>query len=193
MELVFATNNKNKIKEIKRVLHKHFDVKSMAEIGCHDDIPEPHPTLEGNALEKAQYIASRYSVNVFADDTGLEVAALDGAPGVYSARYAGPQCDANDNMNKLLQEMEGKEDRSACFRTVVALILDGKEHLFEGRVNGQILTEKRGGEGFGYDPIFMPDGFEVAYAEMDLDTKNSISHRGKAVRKLVAFLNEKQL
>ncbi len=188
MPLVFATNNSHKLKEISHLLAGTYEIASLDAIGCHDDIPEDHETLEENALQKARYIKEHYGCDCFADDTGLEIEALDNRPGVYSARYAGPAKDSEANMQKVLAEMQDKDDRKAHFRTVIALILDGKEYLFEGRVDGEILRERHGDAGFGYDPIFRPEGFCESFAEMDMDTKNSISHRGRAVSKLVEFL-----
>lgn len=187
-ELVFATNNANKLKEIRAVLGDKVNVISLQELGVNEDIPETRNTLEGNALQKAEFVIDRHDVACFADDTGLEITALDGRPGVFSARYAGPACSADDNMAKVLAELEGESDRSARFRTVIALIMDGQEHLFEGTVEGQIIAERTGDEGFGYDPIFRPDGHERTFAQMDMETKNGISHRGKAVAKLAAFI-----
>lgn len=191
MKLVFATNNKHKLKEISQLLDGKHEIVSLSEIDCHDDIPEDHDTLEGNALQKARYIKEHFGYDCFADDTGLEIEALDNRPGVYSARYAGPAKDSRENMMKVLREMEGVTNRNACFRTVIALILDGQEHLFEGRVDGKILTEQHGEAGFGYDPIFQPEGFRVSFAEMPMDEKNKISHRGRATQKLVEFLRMK--
>ena len=190
MELVFATNNKHKLEEISHILDEHYKIVSLKEIGCNEDIAETAETLEGNALLKARYIHSRYGRDCFADDTGLEIDALEGKPGVYSARYAGPGHDHQKNMDKVLFEMAGQANRKAQFRTVIALILEGQEYLFEGIVKGEILTERHGDKGFGYDPIFKPDGFDLSFAEMDLDDKNEISHRGRATRKLVEFLNQ---
>lgn len=191
MKLVFATNNEHKLKEISQLLDGKHEIVSLSEIDCHDDIPEDHDTLEGNALQKARYIKEHFGYDCFADDTGLEIEALDKRPGVYSARYAGPAKDSRENMIKVLREMEGVTNRNACFRTVIALILDGQEHLFEGRVDGKILTEQHGEAGFGYDPIFQPEGFRVSFAEMPMDEKNKISHRGRATQKLVEFLRMK--
>ncbi len=191
MELIIATNNAHKVKEIRAALSDNFKVHALEEVGITENIPEEQDTLEGNALQKARFIYEKYGKNCFADDTGLEVVALHGAPGVYSARYAGASCNAEDNMNKLLTELYDVTDRRAQFRTVIALIIDGKEFLFEGKVEGEILKEKRGAKGFGYDPIFRPDGYKDSFATMPLETKNSISHRGRAVRSLVAFLKEK--
>lgn len=190
MKLVFATNNLHKLEEIHRLLDGTHEIISLEQINCHDDIPEDYDTLQDNALQKARYIKQHYGYDCFADDTGLEVEALDNRPGVYSARYAGPAKLAEDNMKKILSEMEGKSNRKAQFRTVVALIMEGKEYLFEGNVKGDILTEKHGITGFGYDPVFRPDGYKESFAEMDMDEKNRISHRGKAVQKLAAFLKD---
>ncbi len=192
MSLVFATNNKHKLEEISHLLEGTYEIIPLETIGCHDDIPEDHETLEENALQKARYIKEHYGCDCFADDTGLEIEALNGQPGVYSARYAGPAKDSKANMQKVLDNMQNQANRKACFRTIIALILDGQEYLFEGRVDGEILTEQHGSAGFGYDPIFRPEGFKESFAEMDLDTKNSISHRGRAVSKLVDFLKTRQ-
>ena len=189
MKLVFATNNQHKLDEVQKITASHTEIVSLAAIDCHDDIPETADTLEGNALQKARYIKDKFGYDCFADDTGLEVEALNNAPGVYSARYAGPGHDSEANMKKLLREMEGMENRKARFRTVIALILDGKEYLFEGIVNGQITKDKRGTSGFGYDPIFMPDNHTETFAEMGNELKNKISHRAEAVKKLSAFLS----
>lgn len=191
MKIVFATNNKHKLEEISRLLEGKHEIVSLSSIGCYDDIPEAQDTLEGNALQKARYIKEHYGLDCFADDTGLEIEALDYRPGVYSARYAGPAKDSLANMNKVFSEMQHHTNRKARFRTVIALILEGKEYLFEGRVDGNILTEKHGDAGFGYDPIFQPEGFEVSFAEMPMDEKNKISHRGKATQKLAEFLRMK--
>lgn len=190
MELVFATNNKNKIKEITQLTGGKINLLALSDIGCLEELPETQPAIEGNALQKADHVYKGYGRNCFADDTGLEVYALDMRPGVYSARYAGEEKNADDNMNKLLEELKGKNDRRARFRTVIALVIDGKEWLFEGIVEGTIINEKKGSEGFGYDPVFMPDGYDKTFAQMDLDLKNRISHRGIAVRKLVEHLNK---
>lgn len=187
--LVFATNNKHKLDEVRKITANLVNIVSLAKINCLEDIPETADTLEGNALLKARYIKEHYGFDCFADDTGLEVEALNNAPGVYSARYAGPGHDAQANMRKLLREMEGKENRKARFRTVIALILDGKEYLFDGIINGVITTEKKGESGFGYDPIFMPDGYTQTFAELGDDIKNTISHRALAVHKLAEFLS----
>ena len=191
MKLVFATNNKHKLDEVRKItLHHPVEIVSLAEINCFDDIPETADTLEGNALQKAHYIQEKFGLNCFADDTGLEVEALNNAPGVYSARYAGPGHDSEANMKKLLHEMEGKENRKARFRTVIALVWNGKTYTFDGIVNGTITTTKRGENGFGYDPIFIPEGYEQTFAELGNDIKNQISHRAKAVEKLDEFLTQ---
>jgi XTP/dITP diphosphohydrolase len=190
VELVFATNNKHKLEEIQAAVGNQFKILSLADIGCFEDIAETELTLEGNASLKSRYIFDNYGKNCFADDTGLEIEALNGKPGVYSARYAGPGHDHQKNMNKVLLELRGHGNRKAQFRTVISLIIDGKETLFEGIVKGDILNEKLGDKGFGYDPVFQPEGYDVSFAEMDLDTKNMISHRGRAVRKLIKHLTE---
>lgn len=190
MKLVFATNNENKIREIRSVLGNSFSIETLQEAGIDIDIPEPHNTLEANATEKSDTIYTITGKDCFSEDTGLEILALNGAPGVLSARYAGEQKSADDNIAKVLKEMEGKEDRRASFRTVISLIMDNEEFLFEGICPGTILHERRGSKGFGYDPIFVPDGATQTFAEMDLETKNQYSHRAKAFHKLVAFLKE---
>ena len=190
MKLVFATNNQHKLEEISRLLDGKYDIVSLNAIGCHEDIPEDHDTLQGNALQKARYIQEHYGYDCFADDTGLEIEALGNRPGVYSARYAGPAKDSRANMQKVLEEMADTDHRQACFRTVIALILNGEEHLFEGRVDGSILRAPQGEAGFGYDPIFQPEGYTVSFAEMDIDEKNRISHRGRATQKLYEFLSQ---
>lgn len=191
MKLVFATNNKHKLDEVRKITSHHpVEIVSLTEINCFDDIPETADTLEGNALQKAHYIQEKFGLNCFADDTGLEVEALNNAPGVYSARYAGPGHDSEANMKKLLHEMEGKENRKARFRTVIALVWNGKTYTFDGIVNGTITTTKRGENGFGYDPIFIPEGYEQTFAELGNDIKNQISHRAKAVEKLDEFLTK---
>ena len=192
MKIVFATNNLNKLSEVKKILGNRFEVLSLSEIGCHDDIPEKGQTLKDNALIKAQWIYDKYHVNCFADDTGLEVDALGGAPGVYSARYAGGKGhDSQANMKKLLEELQNTDNRKARFRTVIALIIDGKVTTFEGIVNGEIIREKRGGEGFGYDPIFQAEGYDKTFAELGVNIKNNISHRARAVQKLADYLLNK--
>ncbi len=188
MELVFASNNKDKIKEIESQLNNEIKILNLIDIGCKEEILETENTLKGNAKLKADYITKNYRYDCFADDTGLEVEALNGAPGVYSARYAGKNVSYSDNVNKMLIEMNGKINRKAQFRTVIALNLKGKQYLFEGVCKGEILEEKSGELGFGYDPIFRPEGFDKTFAEMSLDEKAKISHRGLAVKKLVAFL-----
>jgi XTP/dITP diphosphohydrolase len=189
MELVFATNNKNKIEEVRPLLKKDIKLVSLKEIGCHEELPETGNTLEINASQKAKYVFDKYHVNCFADDTGLEIESLDGRPGVYSARYAGEERNAERNMEKVLKELENATNRSACFKTTISLIINGQELLFEGKVNGAISSAKQGAKGFGYDPIFIPDGFKKSFAEMTLEEKNTISHRALAVRKLTQFLN----
>lgn len=190
--LVFATNNAHKLEEIRAIAGADFDILSLADIRCHDDIPETADTLEGNALLKARYVRERYGLNCFADDTGLEVRALGGAPGVHTARYAYPdRHDPKANTRKLLRELEGQTDRAAAFRTVIALLTDGEEHLFEGRVEGRIATAPRGTEGFGYDPVFEPEDTSRTFAELGPDVKNRISHRARAVARLVAFLKQR--
>ena len=190
MEIVFATNNKNKMEEVKALLPKSIKILSLQDIGCTEEIEETESTLEGNARLKADHVTQNYGYNCFADDTGLEVAALNGAPGVYSARFAGDNATYEDNVQKLLREMKGKSDRKARFRTAIALNLDGKTYRFDGICEGAITTEKRGDKGFGYDPVFLPEGFDKTFAEMSLDEKGNISHRGKAIQKLVDFLKE---
>lgn len=188
MELIFATNNRHKLDELRRIAGASIIVRSLADIGCTDDIPETAATIEGNALQKARYIYRKYGCDCFADDTGLEVDALDGAPGVLSARYAGEGHDSGANMAKLLENMRGRENRSARFRTVIALILRGREYTFEGIAEGEILTEPHGSEGFGYDPLFRPTGWDKTFAQAGADEKNAVSHRGRATRKLIDFL-----
>lgn len=187
--IVFATNNRHKLDEVRKITESLVHIVSLADIGCSDEIPETAETLEGNALQKACFIRDKFGYDCFADDTGLEVEALDNAPGVYSARYAGPIHDADANMDKLLHELEDKENRRARFRTIIALLYEGGEYLFEGTVNGHIIKEKKGAAGFGYDPVFVPEGHTETFAELGDDTKNHISHRALAVRKLVAFLS----
>lgn len=188
MELVFATNNKHKLTEIRSSVGNGFNILSLDDIGFVGDIPETQPTLEGNARQKADYIYDRYQMNCFADDTGLEVAALNGAPGVYSARYAGPACSFKDNIKKILHEMKDITDRACRFRTVISLIMEGEELQFEGVIEGEILETERGEDGFGYDSIFKPAGYERSFAEMSLAEKNAISHRGRAVKKLAEYI-----
>ena len=190
MKLIFATHNKHKLEEARAIAGACFHIVGLTDLDFHEEIPETADTLQGNALQKARYVFERFHTDCFADDTGLEIAALDGRPGVYSARYAGDHCSFDDNINKMLGEMEGKTNRRACFRTVICLLENGVPRYFEGRVDGQILTERYGKEGFGYDPIFMPDRFAVSFAEMPMEVKNRISHRGRAVAKLTAYLKE---
>lgn len=190
-ETSFATNNAHKLEEIRAILGDKVEILSLNDIHCHADIPETADTLEGNAALKAAYIYEHYGLDCFADDTGLEVEALNGAPGIYSARYAGGEGhDSEANMKKLLREMEGKENRRAQFRTAICLIERGKETLFEGIVKGEIIREKRGGSGFGYDPVFVPEGYTETFAEMGSEEKNKISHRARAVQQLCAYLNK---
>ena len=190
-KLVFATNNAHKLEEIRAILGDKVEILSLNDINCHADIPETADTLQGNAALKAQYIYENYGLDCFADDTGLEVEALNGAPGIYSARYAGGEGhDSEANMKKLLSEMQNKDNRKARFRTVIYLIEGGKEHFFEGIVNGSIIRERKGGAGFGYDPVFIPDGYSETFAEMGNDEKNKISHRARAVQKLCEYLNK---
>ncbi|SNR31738.1 non-canonical purine NTP diphosphatase [Lutibacter flavus] len=188
LKLVFATNNKNKLKEVQAML-TNFEIVSLAEINCFEDIPETAETLEGNAILKANYITEKFGLNCFADDTGLEVEALNNAPGVFSARYAGEENNSEKNMNKLLRELGENTNRNAQFRTAVALNIEGKQFIFEGICKGEILKQKQGDSGFGYDPIFMPNGFNKSFAEMEMSEKGQISHRGKAISKLITFLN----
>lgn len=188
--LVFATNNKHKLEEISSLTGRGFQIESLAEIGCYEDIPETEPTLEGNALIKARYVHSKYGMDCFADDTGLEIESLHGRPGVFSARYGGKAHDFEANMDKVLLELKGISNRKAQFRTVIALIIKGEEFLFEGIVKGEILTERHGSEGFGYDPIFRPEDSTRTFAEMPLEEKNKMSHRAWAVSKLAEFLKE---
>tara|TARA_B100002051_G_C16461204_1_gene498551 strand:- start:19 stop:615 length:597 start_codon:yes stop_codon:yes gene_type:complete len=188
MKIVFATNNPNKLKEIQSLIPKEIEIISLKEIGCNEDIPETGDTLEANAFQKAHYIKDNFNYDCFADDTGLEIDELNGDPGVYSARYAGRERNANANMNKVLNELKGKKNRKAQFRTAIALILKGEEHLFEGKVEGYISKDKQGNEGFGYDPIFIPENDIRSFAQMSMQEKGAISHRGRAVKKLVAYL-----
>ena len=189
MKIVFATNNPNKLKEIQTLIPKEIEIISLKEIGCTEDIPETGDTLEANAFQKVHYVKENYNYDCFADDTGLEIDTLNGAPGVYSARYAGPEKSAEANIEKILNELQGKENRSAKFRTAIALTLNNEEHLFEGEINGHISKVKQGNEGFGYDPIFMPENEKRSFAQMSMEEKGTISHRGRAVKKLVAYLN----
>lgn len=188
IKLVFATNNSNKIREIKNLLGDTMELLSLEDINCLEEIPETADTIEGNALQKARHVHEKYGYNCFADDTGLQIESLNNEPGVYSARYAGPKKSAEANMDKVLEKLNGQSNRKAQFKTVIALIIDGKERVFEGIVEGEITTSKSGLEGFGYDPIFQPEGYEVTFSEMSLSDKNKISHRGRAVRKLTDHL-----
>lgn len=187
-KLIFATNNQHKLQEVKSILAEYFDILGLSDINCPEDIPETGATLEENAKIKAEYIKTKFGFDCFADDTGLEVESLNNAPGVYSARYAGPEHDSKKNMEKLLSSMQGKENRKARFRTVIALILKGELHLFEGIINGTITLTPKGNSGFGYDPVFVPDGYDKTFAELGDDIKNKISHRALAVNKLYEFI-----
>jgi len=188
MKLVFATNNKNKIKEIKSLINNSLELLDLEDIKCNEDIPETSCTIAGNALQKAKYVFDNYGYNCFSDDTGLEIESLNNEPGIYSARYAGEEKSAEANMNKVLTKLTNNINRKAHFKTVIALIIEGKETLFEGIVKGEITESKSGSKGFGYDPIFQPEGYEITFSEMSLEEKNKISHRGKAVQKLIKHL-----
>ncbi len=190
MQLVFASHNKNKVKEISELIPSGIYLLGLSDIDCNDEIDETAITIEGNALIKAKFVYDNYKLNCFADDSGLEAEALNGAPGVYSARYAGEPKNDENNIQKLLRDLNGIENRNAQFKTIISLIIDGKAQQFEGIIKGKITTQKRGSNGFGYDPIFVPDGYDRTFAEMDSETKNKISHRGIAVKKLVEFLNK---
>jgi len=190
IDLIFGTQNPNKVAEIQQLVPDCIRVRSLADIGLYEDIPEEQNTLEGNAILKSQYVFDRFKCNVFSDDTGLEVDVLNGEPGVFSARYAGPQKNSEDNMNKLLLSLKNETNRNARFRTVIALFWNQKLHLFEGIVNGEIAKERRGSKGFGYDPIFFPNGYNQSFAEMPSEEKNKISHRSNAVKQLISFLEE---
>ncbi len=190
ISICFATNNKHKLDEVRSKINPQITILSLEDIGCREELPETCPTIEENSAQKAQYVAQKYKVNCFADDTGLLVDALNGAPGVYSARYAGPNCSPEDNMNKLLTALQGVENRKASFKTCITLVLNGKQLQFSGEVNGVILTERHGEKGFGYDPIFRPDGYTTSFAEMSMEEKNTISHRALAVAKLYDYLAE---
>lgn len=189
MKLVIVSNNAHKIEEIKPLLPNTIELLSLKEIGCFEELPETQTTLEGNANQKAKYVYDNYGYNCFADDTGLEIEALNGEPGVYSAHYAGTR-NAEDNMYKVLEGLKGQDNRKACFRTIISLIINGEEHQFEGRVDGSVLETKQGEKGFGYDPIFQPDGYDISFAQMPMETKSKISHRGRAVAKLVEYLSK---
>lgn len=190
MKLVFASNNKNKIAEIQQQVGSQFQIVSLEDIGCFVDIPETSETIEGNAILKANYVTENFGLPCFADDTGLEIEALNNEPGVYSARYAGEQKNAEDNMNLVLQKLESQTNRKSQFKTIIALNINNQQHLFEGIVKGEITTEKSGNMGFGYDPIFQPEGFSTTFAEMTMEQKSAISHRGIAVQKLIVFLSQ---
>lgn len=190
MQLVFASNNKNKILEIQSMLPDTIKILSLESIGCYEEIPETADTIEGNAILKANYVTQKYGYDCFADDTGLEVESLNGEPGVFSARYAGEQCNSDDNMNKLLKALSDKNNRNAQFKTVITLNLNGKQYLFTGIARGKITLEKMGTQGFGYDPIFQPEDYQGTFAQLSLDIKNKISHRGKATLQLIDFLNK---
>jgi len=188
MKLVFATHNKNKLREVKSLMPSSINLLSLTDIDCQEEIPETSATIAGNAMLKARFVYKNYNLNCFADDSGLEVEALQGKPGVHSARYAGEQKHDEANIQKVLKELDASHERKALFRTVIALIIEGKEYSFEGVIHGNITGEKRGSKGFGYDPVFIPEGFSETFAQMDAETKNSISHRGIAVKKLIEFL-----
>ncbi|PTM10355.1 MAG: non-canonical purine NTP pyrophosphatase [Bacteroidetes bacterium] len=190
MQLVFATNNLNKLKEVQTLIPSNIRLLSLKDIGCFEEVPETQNTIEGNAIQKAEYIKQHYGFDCFADDTGLEVETLNNEPGVFSARYAGEQRSAVDNMNKLLENLASKQNRTAQFKTVIALYLNGELRTFTGICKGEITNDKKGDKGFGYDPIFRPDGYKQTFAEMDLALKNTIGHRGKAVNQLVSSLND---
>lgn len=189
MTLVFATHNLNKLKEVQNLIPKHITLLSLADIGCFEDVPETQDTIKGNAIQKAEFIKKHYGYDCFADDTGLEVEALNGEPGVFSARYAGNQRSPEDNIQKILEKMKHQSNRKAQFKTVIALKLNGTQHLFTGICKGEVTLKKSGDHGFGYDPIFKPEGMEKTFAEISLEEKNRIGHRGKAVQQLVQFLN----
>ncbi len=191
MELVFATNNAHKLEEVQQMVGDKFVLKSLADIGCDDDIPETGVTFQENAKQKTDYLFQKYSIDCFGDDSGLEIEALNGEPGVYSARYSGSR-DMEKNIDLVLEKLQGQEDRKARFKTVISLFLQGEQYFFEGTVEGRIIAGRTGTAGFGYDPIFIPDGYDQTFAEMSLEEKNKISHRSKAVSKLVEFLNSQQ-
>lgn len=188
MKLVFATNNPHKLSELKSMLRKEIELLSLSDINCHEELPETQNTLKGNAMQKASFVYQNYGYNCFADDTGLEIEALNNDPGVYSARYAGLHCSADENIKKVLQQLDGENNRLASFKTIIALIIDGQKNYFEGVCSGEITLAKDGEQGFGYDPIFKPDGFEKTFAEMSKLEKGAVSHRGRATKKLVQFL-----
>jgi XTP/dITP diphosphohydrolase len=189
MKIVFATHNKNKFREVKSMMPAHIELLSLDDIDCHEDIPETATTIEGNALLKSRFIKRSYKIDCFADDTGLEVEALDNAPGVFSARYAGPDCNAEDNISKLLLELDGIKSRSARFKTAISLSIEDREIMLIGICKGRIIDTPKGNFGFGYDPVFQPEGYEITFAEMKLGQKSEIGHRGKAIRKLIDYLS----
>ncbi|WP_185211241.1 non-canonical purine NTP diphosphatase [Sphingobacterium mizutaii] len=191
MELVFATNNAHKLEEVQQMVGDRFVLKSLADIGCDDDIPETGVTFQENAQQKTDYLFQKYQVNCFGDDSGLEIDALNGEPGVYSARYSGSR-DMEKNIDLVLEKLQDQENRRARFKTIISLFLNGEQHFFEGTVEGRIIASRTGTEGFGYDPIFIPEGYDQTFAEMSLEEKNKISHRSQAVAKLVGFLNSKE-
>lgn len=193
MKIVFATNNQHKLRELQQILGNQFELLSLDDIKCFEEIPETSPTIEGNSMQKAEYVYHKFKIDCFADDTGLEIEALDGRPGVKSARYAGDGRDMDQNIEKVFSELENTDNRNARFKTVISLILNGEKHQFEGIINGKIIKVKKGQGGFGYDPVFMPKGYDITFAEMDAGLKNKISHRGIAVQKLVQFLTKKLL
>lgn len=193
MKLVFATNNMGKLKEVQEIVGNSYELLSLTDIGFTNDIPEPHPTLQENALEKARTIYHRFGLNCFAEDTGLEIEALNGEPGVLTARYAGEQKSSDDNIDLVLQKLQQSTNRKARFRTVFALILNDEEFLFEGIANGTITQQRQGNGGFGYDPVFLPDGYTLTFAQLPAAEKNKISHRGKAMQQLLSFLQQKSI
>ena len=190
MKLIFASSNKNKFIEVEKIIPKNIKLGNLIELNFFEEIPEKEDTIEGNAIFKANYINSKFNVNVFADDTGLEVQALDGKPGVHSARYAGNECNSEKNITKLLKELKNIKNRKARFKTIIALVLNKKSYQFEGIINGEILLSKKGENGFGYDPIFKPDGYQKSFAELSIDVKNKISHRALAINKLIDFIKK---
>ena len=190
MKIVFATNNQHKLKELQQILSMKFELLSLDDMKCFEEIPETSSTIEGNSMQKAEYVYNKFKMDCFADDTGLEIEALDGRPGVNSARYAGDERNMDKNIKKVFSELENANNRNARFKTVISLFLNGKKHQFEGIVNGKIIKDKKGQSGFGYDPVFVPNGYDITFAEMDAELKNKISHRGIAVQKLLKFLTK---
>ena len=188
MKLIFATNNKHKLEEVREILGNQFEILSLKDINCFEEIPETQSTIKGNASQKAHYIYNKYKIDCSADDTGLEINALNGAPGVYSARYAGENCSYEDNVQKILKELKNETNRKAQFKTVISLIINKKEYFFEGKIKGKITNNKQGTSGFGYDPVFLPEGYSETFAELSAVEKNKISHRGLATQKLIKFL-----